>query len=122
MFGNFSSNVEKKHHHPHPPTLSQEFIKEHPYYCELPDGHPVYFSQAQLNFFEIFFSSKKYPQYKAVLDDFCEDKTFEDLQTEVAKIINQVDIDIRREVMSSIIGKFGLTFSFWGKLVFDKLS
>jgi hypothetical protein len=119
MFGNGNSNQEKKQH-PVPTDLSSEFIKEHPYSCELPDGSPIYFSQAELNFFEIFFSSKKYPQYKNILDKFCEDPKFEDLQTEVNDIIQKIDIDIRRDVMSSIVGEscqFILISSLWRELV-----
>lgn len=94
-----------------PSHLSPEFIKEHPFNCELPDGTSIYFSQAELNFFEIFFSSQKYSQYKTVLDNFCEEPNFKDLQTELGNIIQNVDIDIRRDVMSSIIGNYNYLFN-----------
>lgn len=104
IFGSQGTDTSKLPKPPKPAHLSAEFVQEHPFNCELPDGTSIHFSQSQLNFFEIFFSSKKYPQYKTVLDNFCEEKGFEDLQSEVMKTINQVDIDIRREVMSSIVG------------------
>jgi hypothetical protein len=112
MFGHSQSNVEKKKTPPVPSDLPSEFLKEHPFNCELPDGSYIHFSQAELNFFEIFFSSKKYPQYKVILEKFCEDPKFEDLQTEVNNIIKGIDIDIRRDVMSSIVGNCFLFSNF----------
>lgn len=74
----------------------------------MPDGSFVHFAQEELDFFDIFFSQTKYPRYKKILETFCQQENFQDIQTELHAVINQVDVDIRRSLMSGIISTASL--------------
>ena len=85
---------------------SSDFLKTHPFHCELPDGNWVHFSPVKLNFFDVFFIGEKYPHLKEILNKFCEEEGFVSLQNELMAVLNQIDVDIRRNIMSNIIGTF----------------
>lgn len=71
----------------------------------MPDGTFVHFAQEELDFFDIFFSQTKYPRYKKILETFSSEESFQDIQTELHAVINMVDVDIRRSLMSGIVGR-----------------
>lgn len=102
---NNSLNFEKRCLKPDTTKLDKEFLEKHPFNYEMPDGTFVHFAQEELDFFDIFFSQTKYPRYKKILETFSSEKSFQDIQTELHAVINMVDVDIRRSLMSGIVGR-----------------
>jgi actin-related protein len=88
---------------------SPEFIKEHPYACELPDGNIARFSEDQFGLYDVFFSSKKYEKFNKVLTKYSKEPSFSSIQEDLQSVVDSVDVDAKRLVLSNIILSGGNT-------------